>query len=83
MRRFRLRRSRRLWPSWLERLLGPDEPQLSCEECFAELDHYVELETSGVDAAAEVPRMTAHLEGCPACKEEHDELLEFVRLQRS
>jgi len=66
-------------PEWLERLLGPVGPQLSCEECFAQLDRYAELELAGVDAARDNPRMRAHLDGCPACKEEHDELLAFLR----
>jgi hypothetical protein len=72
------RRRRTEQPEWLERLLGPAEPQVSCEECFAEIDRYVELEAAGHDAAAAIPGMKAHLEGCPACKEEHDELLEFL-----
>lgn len=62
----------------LERLLGPTEPQVSCDECFEQIDRYIELEAAGVDAAAEFPRMQAHLEGCPACKQEHDELLAYV-----
>jgi hypothetical protein len=70
-------------PQWLERLLGPDEPQLGCDECFVQLDRYVELELAGVDAARGNPRMRAHLDGCPACKEEHDELLSFLRLRRT
>ena len=71
-------RGRVAWPEGLERLLGPAEPQVSCEECFAQIDRYVELEAAGVDAAAVFPRMRAHLEGCPACEEEHSELLAFV-----
>jgi hypothetical protein len=66
-------------PEWLERLLGPVGPQLSCEECFAQLDRYAELELAGVDAALDNPPRRAHLDGCPACKEEHDELLAFLR----
>jgi hypothetical protein len=46
--------------------------------CFEELDRYVELERSGADAEAAVPGMRAHLEGCPACAEEHDSLLALV-----
>jgi hypothetical protein len=62
----------------VERLLGPTGPQVSCDECFAKIDRYVELEAAGVDAATEFPRMRTHLEGCPACKEEHDELLAYL-----
>jgi hypothetical protein len=70
---------RRYLPRWLAGILGPDEPQLTCEECFEQLDRYVELELSGVDAAAASPAMRAHLVGCPACREEHDDLLAFLR----
>jgi hypothetical protein len=62
----------------LRRLLGPAGPELSCEECFAELDRYVELELSGADADAAVPGMRAHLQGCPACDEDHRSLRDLV-----
>ena len=62
----------------LGRLLGPAEPELGCDHCFAELDHYVELELAGTDADAVVPGLRAHLEGCPACREEHESLLALV-----
>jgi hypothetical protein len=58
----------------LRALLGPVGPELSCEECFEQLDRYVELELGGRDADATVPGMAAHLEGCPACREDHDSL---------
>ena len=57
------------------RLLGPAEPEVSCEVCFEELDRYVELELAGADADAAIPGLRAHLEGCPACAEEHESLL--------
>ena len=38
-------------------LLGPAGPELTCEECFEQLDRYVELELAGGDADAEVPGM--------------------------
>jgi hypothetical protein len=63
----------------LKRLLGPAEPEIGCDECFAELDRYVELEVAGRDADAAIPGLRAHLEGCPACREEHDSLLALVR----
>ncbi|MGH3008555.1 MAG: hypothetical protein ACRDLM_04010 [Gaiellaceae bacterium] len=65
----------------LRALLGPvaPEPDLGCDECFQQLDHYVELEVAGQDADAQLPRLRAHLEGCPACAEEHESLLAFVR----
>lgn len=60
-------------------LLGPVGPQLTCEQCFEELDRYVELELAGRDADRAVPGMSAHLEGCPACREDHESLLALAR----
>jgi hypothetical protein len=62
----------------LARTLGPDGLELSCEECFAQLDRYVELELAGADAEGSVPGMRAHLAGCPACDEDHDSLLSLL-----
>jgi hypothetical protein len=62
----------------LGRLLGPDEPEIGCEECFDELDRYVELEVGGKDADAAVPGLRAHLAGCPACREDHESLHALV-----
>lgn len=58
----------------LGRLLGPTGPELTCDECFEQLDRYVELDIRGDDADAAVPGMRAHLAGCPACAEERDSL---------
>jgi hypothetical protein len=52
-------------------LLGPIGPEVTCEECFEHLDEYVE--------GREVPGMAAHLEGCPACREDYESLLALVR----
>ena len=62
----------------LERLLGPRAPEISCEECFERLDEFVEQEVAGRDADAAVPGMRAHLEGCPACREDHESLRALV-----
>ena len=60
-------------------LLGPGEPELTCDECFEQLDRYVDLQLAGADAARAIPGMRAHLSGCPACRDDHDSLLDFVR----
>jgi hypothetical protein len=62
----------------LSRLLGPAGPEVSCDVCFDELDRYVELELRGEDADAAVPGLRAHLDGCPACREEHASLRALV-----
>jgi hypothetical protein len=62
----------------LRALLGPAGPELTCDECFEQLDRYVELELAGSDADQAIPGMQAHLEGCPACREDHLSLRSFV-----
>ncbi len=66
----------------LARLVGPSGPELTCEECFEQLDSYVELELAEAKPDEEVPGMRAHLEGCPACSEDHDSLFALVAQQR-
>ena len=56
------------------RLLGPAGPEVGCDVCFDELDRFVELEVAGHDGDGAVPGLRAHLDGCPACREEHESL---------
>ena len=72
--------TRRDLDSTLLRLLGNDEPELDCDECFTQLDRYVELELAGAPAAVLVPGLRAHLVGCPACAEEHESLHALLEL---
>jgi hypothetical protein len=65
-------------PRLIAALLGPSEPELTCEECFEQLHRYVDLEVAGADADHAVPGMRAHLGGCPACFEDHASLASFV-----
>jgi hypothetical protein len=67
-------------PQWLARVLGPGRPEVGCDECFALLDRYVELELAGAPADALVPGLRAHLVGCPACAEEHESLRALLEL---
>ncbi len=62
----------------LGRLLGPAEPEVGCDVCFDELDRYVELELAGANADEVIPGLRAHLDGCPACREEHESLYALV-----
>lgn len=60
------------------KVLGPAAPELTCEQCFEELDRYVELVLEGEAADRRVPGMRAHLEGCPACAEDFRSLRDLV-----
>lgn len=61
-----------------DRLLGPAEPEVSCEECFDRLDEYVDRDARHGDAAERMPAFAAHLRGCPACAEDHASLRDLV-----
>jgi hypothetical protein len=67
----------------VNQLLGPDGPEVGCDECFEQLDRFVELELSGADADAALPGMRGHLQGCPACREEHESLVALVQSEQS
>jgi hypothetical protein len=64
------------------RLLGPAEPEIGCEECFDRLDEFVDAELHGADADAAIPGMRAHLQGCPACRQDYESLRALLE-QRS
>ena len=82
----------------VRRLLGPDRRPLSCDECFAEFDRYVEYRLAAPAATFELcsvckqPKdcarasdclgMGAHLESCPACEEEYASLRDLVLAER-
>ena len=66
----------------LNGLLGPGEPELSCKQCFEELDRYVEFELAGADTEARIPGMRAHLQGCSACAEDYESLKALVTSSR-
>jgi hypothetical protein len=63
----------------LKRLLGPAGPEVTCDECFDQLDVYVEVELAGGDPEAAVPGLHAHLDGCPACREDYESLRAYVK----
>jgi hypothetical protein len=55
----------------------PDE--IGCEECFEQLDRFVELTLAGQDAAAAMPLVQEHLARCRDCRQEFEALLTALR----
>jgi hypothetical protein len=64
-------------PEAVEALLTDTSPYLSCDDCFATIDVYVEH--LAADPAYRDVRMETHLAGCGACAEEARTLLELLR----
>jgi len=55
----------------------PDE--IGCDECFEQLDRFVELELTGKNAAEALPLVQDHLDRCSDCREEFEALLAALR----
>ena len=55
------------------------EVEIGCDECFEELDRFVEMRLSGLDAAQAMPLVQDHLAICGECREEFEALLASLR----
>jgi len=51
----------------------PDE--IACDECFEQLNCFVEMTLAGKDATAAMPLVQDHLDRCRDCREEFEALL--------
>ena len=52
-------------------------PWMSCDECFERLDEFVDIPEAGIGEWA--PAMRAHLDGCPACRDEVESLRQLIQ----
>ena len=73
----------KLEPAVLKRMVRdvlttrPDE--IGCDECFEQLDRFVEVTLAGKNAAEAMPLVHDHLQRCPDCREEFEALLDVLR----
>jgi hypothetical protein len=73
----------KLKPATLKRMVRniltarPDE--IGCDECFEQLDRFVEMELADKNAAEAMPLVQDHLERCVDCREEFEALLAALR----
>ncbi len=51
------------------------EVEIGCDECFEQVDLFIEVELSGLEAAQAMPLVQEHLEICGECREEFGVLL--------
>jgi predicted anti-sigma-YlaC factor YlaD len=49
--------------------------EIGCDECFEQLDRFVDIRLSGLDPAQAMPLVQEHLEICGECREEFEALL--------
>jgi hypothetical protein len=55
------------------------ETEIGCDECFEQVDRFVEAQLSGLDAARAMPLVQEHLRICGECREEFEALLTALR----
>ena len=63
----------------LHGILTTKKEEISCDECFEELDRFVEIELQGKNPAEAMPLVQDHLDRCRDCREEYQTLLEVLR----
>jgi hypothetical protein len=54
------------------------EEECTCEDVFAIVDQYAEVEFHGEDAARLMPLIKQHMELCHNCNEEYEALLDIL-----
>jgi hypothetical protein len=55
------------------------DDEISCRECFGQLDQFVDISLSGRNAAEAMPLVQDHLDHCTDCHEEFEALLVALR----
>ena len=60
-------------------VLTTREDEIGCEECFEEIDRFVDIVLAGRDAAEAMPLVQDHLIRCRDCREEFEALLRALR----
>lgn len=63
----------------LQDLLRAEDGDPGCNAGIDILDAYIGLELAGEDPATTYPGTAIHLRACPACRLDHDGLLEATR----
>ena len=66
---------------WLQNIDRTQDQEISCSECFDQVSHFVEVELTGQDAAAQMPQLKHHLDQCAACREEYETLRDLQILE--
>jgi hypothetical protein len=59
----------------LKSLSITQDKEMTCGECYQEVDNYVDMLREGKSAAEVLPLVEHHLTLCPPCREEFEALL--------
>jgi hypothetical protein len=67
------------WQKVVRAVAGTRSDEIGCEECFDELDRFVELVESGKPVEEIMPLVHDHLQRCGDCQEEFEALRAALR----
>ena len=59
----------------VRRIAHTHEGEIDCDQCFEQMDAFVELKLAGKKPAEALPVVAEHLENCRYCREEFEALL--------
>ena len=59
----------------LQTLTITQQEEMTCGECYTEIDQYVDMLREGVSPAEVMPLVKHHITLCPPCREEFEALL--------
>lgn len=65
--------------SMVRDILATRADELSCEECYIQLDQFVEMHLSNASPQQALPLVEDHLARCKDCREEFEILLDALR----
>ncbi|HET7479889.1 MAG TPA: hypothetical protein VFJ72_10300 [Rubrobacteraceae bacterium] len=55
------------------------EVEIGCDECFEQLDRFVNMKLSGLDPGQALPLVQEHLEICGECRDEFEAFMAALR----
>ena len=70
---------RDIFRSLMGEIADTREEEIGCDECFEQLDRFVEMSLSGLNVAQAMSLVQEHLEICGECREEFEALLAALR----
>lgn len=63
----------------LRAVINTRNDEISCDECFKEVDRFIEMELAGTSPEVALPLVHDHLRRCKECREEYEALLEAIQ----
>lgn len=64
--------------SMMRAIAATRQVEIGCDECFEQLDRFVDLKIAGENVEEALPLVWQHLERCNDCREEFELLLSML-----